>query len=210
MLRRQWHDLLRTWAVDLTSAEQAFEDVCRRYSESGRFYHTLAHVQDVLATVEDLGSYAKHSSTVRLAAWLHDVVYDSRASGNEEGSAAYAGRLCQELSIPADDLVASLILKTKTHDAGVDDPDAWVLLDADLAILGASKPAYRAYAENIRREYAWVPEPEYRRGRRQVLESFLARPAIFHLLRHLEEPARRNLAAEVARLAPRLGSLTEG
>jgi predicted metal-dependent HD superfamily phosphohydrolase len=46
-----------------------------------------------------------------------------------------------------------------------------------------------------------VAEPDSRRGRRQVLENFLARPAIFHLLRHLEEPARRNLAAEVARLA---------
>jgi predicted metal-dependent HD superfamily phosphohydrolase len=75
-----------------------------------------------------------------------------------------------------------------------------VLLDADLAILGASEIDYQAYAVSIRREYAWVPEPEYRKGRRQVLERFLTRPRIFHFLSHLEEPARRNLVAEIARL----------
>jgi predicted metal-dependent HD superfamily phosphohydrolase len=75
-----------------------------------------------------------------------------------------------------------------------------VLIDADLAILGASEAAYRAYAENNRQEYAWVQEPAYRMGRRQVLERFLARPRIFHLLAHLEEPARRNIAAEITRL----------
>ena len=200
-LRRKWHDLLHTWAVDPTTADRAFEDVCRRYAEPGRFYHTLAHVRDVLSAAEGLSSYARHPDAVRLAAWLHDVIYDSRAADNEERSAEYAGRLCQELSIPAGGLVASLILKTKGHDADTDDLDARVLIDADLAILGAGEPAYRTYADNIRREYAWVPEPEYRRGRRRVLEGFLARPAIFHLLRHLEEPARRNLTAEIARLA---------
>ena len=46
-----------------------------------------------------------------------------------------------------------------------------------------------------------MPEPDYRQGRRQVLQSFLSRPRIFHLLCHLEEPARRNIAAEIAQLA---------
>jgi predicted metal-dependent HD superfamily phosphohydrolase len=47
-----------------------------------------------------------------------------------------------------------------------------------------------------------VPESEYRTGRRQILTKFLTRPRLFHLLTHLEEPARRNLAAEIAQLAP--------
>ena len=124
MLRRQWHDLFGTWEVDPTSADRAFEDVCHRYAGPDRFYHTLAHVRDVLATAGDLISSAEHPDAVWLAAWLHDVVYDSRASDNEERSAEYAQRLCQELSIPVGGLVASLILKTKMHDAGVDDYDA--------------------------------------------------------------------------------------
>ena len=116
------------------------------------------------------------------------------------GSADYAERLCERLSIPEGRLVAALILKTKTHSAG-DDADAQVLLDADLAILGAGEPAYRIYAEQIRQEYAWVPESEYRTGRQRVLQTFLDRPRIYHVLSRREAAARRNLAAEIARLA---------
>lgn len=195
--RNRWRDLLRSWDVDSIAIDQAFDDVCQAYAGPGRFYHTLSHALDVAATVESLGLHARNLNAVRLAAWLHDVIYDSRASDNEERSALYAEWLCDKLSIPEGHLAAALILKTKSHDAG-DDLDAKVLLDADLAILGADEETYHNYAENIRREYAWVPEPEYRTGRRRVLEAFLARPSIYYLLRHLEEPARLNLAAEIA------------
>jgi predicted metal-dependent HD superfamily phosphohydrolase len=107
--------------------------------------------------------------------------------------------MCERLAIPGGP-VAALILATKTHDAGAD-ADARVLLDADLAILGADETAYRSYADQIRQEYAWVPEADYRAGRRRVLEGFLNRPRIFHFLDHLEATARRNIAAEVDRLA---------
>jgi predicted metal-dependent HD superfamily phosphohydrolase len=96
--------------------------------------------------------------------------------------------------------VASLILKTKTHDAG-GDADAQVLIDADLAILGATETIYQDYTNKIRQEYGWVPESEYRIGRRRILERFLARPRIYQLLGQLEGPARRNMAAEIAQLA---------
>ena len=75
-----------------------------------------------------------------------------------------------------------------------------MLIDSDLAILGASESAYQAYANQIRQEYAWVPETDYRMGRRKVLERFLARPRIFHYLADLEASARRNIAAEISRL----------
>src|SRR5262249_16384690 len=152
------------WDVQPAEAVRTLKDVVRHYSGPGRFYHTLDHVLYVLQTLDAIGSNAKHENAVKLAAWLHDVVYDSKASANEERSAASAERLCEELSIPEGRLVASLILRTKTHDAG-DDVDAHVLIDADLAILGANEPAYRAYAEQIRREYDWVTEPKYRNGR---------------------------------------------
>ena len=51
---------------------------------AGRFYLTLDHVQNVLETVESLGSYARNLNAVKLAAWLHDVIYDSKASDNKE------------------------------------------------------------------------------------------------------------------------------
>jgi predicted metal-dependent HD superfamily phosphohydrolase len=195
-----WRNLLLVWRVDPIQSEKEFDEICRAYAGPVRYYHNLDHVLAVLDKVESLASRAKSLNAVKLAAWLHDVIYDSKAPDNEERSAEYAERLCEEMAIQEGRLVASLILKTKTHDSG-DDFDAEVLLDADLAILGASEPLYRDYAEQIRQEYAWVPEPEYRTGRRQILTKFLTRPRIYHLLTHLEEPARLNIAAEIARLA---------
>src|SRR5262245_5860981 len=106
-LRRKWHELLSVWAVDRTVADQAFDNVRRHYEEPGRFYHTLAHVESMLATANSLGSHAQNLNAVKLATWLHDVIYESRASDNEERSADYVLRLCKELSIPGGDLVAT-------------------------------------------------------------------------------------------------------
>ncbi len=200
VLQRKWHDLLHTWTAAPGLAAQIFEEVCAQYAGSGRFYHTLAHIQIVLDTVDSLASHARNVPAVQLAGWLHDVIYDSRAADNEERSAAYAEQLCERCAIPLAGHVGALIRQTKTHDAG-GDPDAQVLLDADLAILGARESTYQAYAGQIRQEYAWVPEADYRHGRRQVLCNFLTRPRIFSLLNHLEEPARHNLSAEITRLA---------
>ena len=120
LLRRKWHDLLGAWAVTPSLADETFEEICQHYAGPGRFYHTLDHVQTVLETVESLGSYARNLNAVKLAAWLHDVIYDSKASDNEDRSAEFAERLCEKLSIPEGRVVASLILQTKTHDAGED------------------------------------------------------------------------------------------
>ncbi|MEI7688399.1 MAG: hypothetical protein WCL32_25610, partial [Planctomycetota bacterium] len=84
---QKWSDLLRAWAVDPIQARPAFDEVSYRYSEPGRFYHTSDHVQAVLGTVESLGSSAQNLNAVKLAVWLHDVIYDSKASDNEERSA---------------------------------------------------------------------------------------------------------------------------
>jgi predicted metal-dependent HD superfamily phosphohydrolase len=197
--RKTWHDLLGSWRVDSCRADQSFDDVARHYASPGRHYHTLAHVMQVLGTAESISCHATSMDAVRLAAWLHDVIYESKASDNEERSAQYAERLCEDLSIPEGRPVASLIGKTKTHDSG-DDANAQVLLDADLAILGASESAYQDYAARIRMEYDWVPIAEYRKRRRQILQSFLDRPRIYHLVHQLEEPARRNLIAEIREL----------
>jgi predicted metal-dependent HD superfamily phosphohydrolase len=107
------------------------------------------------------------------------------------------------LGVPAAVLetVVRLILATR-HTSSEPPPnrDTGVILDADLAILGATEERYRQYAADIRREYAWVPEPEYRAGRIAVLERFLARPRLFwHELTHQEgeSRARMNLQTEL-------------
>src|SRR6185295_4393515 len=145
----RWTDLVGVWAVNSETAIRSFRDVCQHYGEAGRFYHTLAHIEAMLDTAESLAQFASNLNALKLAVWLHDVIYDSKASDNEEHSAQFAEALCQQLSIPEGRVVSALILKTKTHVAA-DDRDAKVLLDADLAILGADETAYWTYADQIR------------------------------------------------------------
>ncbi len=63
--------------------------------------------------------------------------------------------------------------------------NALVLIDADLAILGASPANYQDYARKIRQEYAWVAVEDYRHGRTKILEKMLSRRRIYHFLTHI-------------------------
>ncbi|WP_204321692.1 hypothetical protein, partial [Streptococcus pneumoniae] len=67
----------------------------------------------------------------------------------------------------------------------------------DLSILGRAPSRFDEYEQDIRREYAWVSDEDFVKGRGGLLESVLAKPVIFltdyfHDL--LERPARANVA----------------
>jgi predicted metal-dependent HD superfamily phosphohydrolase len=183
-----------------------FADLAERYAGPDRHYHTLSHLADVLDWLDRLAAPAAPSAALRLAAWFHDAVYDPRAADNEERSAALARERLAPLGLPAalPDEVARLILLTKTHTAADADYDGLLLLDADLAVLGADLDAYDAYAAAVRREYAWVPEEAWRSGRRRVLEGFLRREHLFRSGRMdggREAAALANLRREAKTLA---------
>ena len=182
----------------------AFDELVAAYQSPGRFYHTFDHVAAVLRTVDLLSHQCRDRFAVRLAAWYHDAIYDSRAGDNEERSADMARVALGRLGFPKDlvERVATLILTTKTHQIG-NDPDAAVLLDADLAILGADAERYDQYAGAIRQEYAWVPDDAYKSGRAAILRRFAERAAIFQtpeMQAAYDKAARENLTREIARL----------
>ena len=77
-----------------------------------------------------------------------------------------------------------------------DDPDTRLLLDVDLAILGAAPARFAESSRQVRAEYAHVPDATFRAGRARVLAGFLQRPRIYvtDVFRDaLEERARANL-----------------
>jgi predicted metal-dependent HD superfamily phosphohydrolase len=197
-----WRRLLLPFHVPAPAAAAAFADLAGRYSEAPRHYHNLTHLAEVLAVIDGLAPLVGDATAVRFAAWFHDAVYDSRAGDNEERSAGLAGAVLGGFGLPPA-LVAEverLVLLTKTHLADEGDRDGQLLLDADLAILGAEDDRYDDYARAIQREYAWVAEGVYRDGRARVLEGFLKRPRLYFtdaLFRSHEGRARRNLRREL-------------
>lgn len=179
-----------------------------RWSEPQRQYHDVSHLTAVLDVVDEHAELTPHADRVRLAAWMHDAIYDPRALGdaNERDSAAFAEGLLTTLGAPPGIAaeVARLVGLTAGHATEETDPDGELLCDADLAILAAGPERYTAYTEAIRREYAHVPEDTFRAARAQVLVSLLELPAIYrHAPLHeaWEEKARKNLEKELRTLA---------
>ncbi len=202
-LKSSWETVLQPFKVEPSLKQKVFLDLVRAYSSVGRFYHTLEHIQHILEIIEQMRSLAVNFPTIQLAAWFHDVIYDSKAKDNEERSADYAVVSLTKLKIPSTTVerVRRLILSTKTHQTLLTDIDTQILLDSDLSILGSSEWKYRTYAQAIRKEYSWLSSELYRTGRKQVLLKFLQRERIYftnQIFVKLEGRARENMQAELA------------
>ena len=105
-------------------------------------------------------------------------------------------------------LTALLVLLTAGHEGAAPDGASRSFLDADMWILAAEQTRFDAYCQQIRQEYAHVPDPAYRSGRAALLENLRDRPALYrteHAREHWEPQARNNLDRELTRLtAPAL------
>lgn len=153
----------------------------RAWTEPHRRYHTLQHLEECLelaqARATDFSPIEQAHLT--LALWFHDAVYDTHGSDNERRSATLAMTELTKVGVPAEHCarIAQLVLATE-HDAAsapAEDPLTQLLIDIDLAILGASAARFAEYEGQIRQEYSWVPDTVYAAGRKKVLDHFRSR-----------------------------------
>ena len=201
----QWDSLLIKFSVSQTAAAKSFADIVLYYGESGRYYHNLAHIEQVLSVIGELKHLANNYPAIQFAAWFHDIIYNTHTPDNEVQSAVHAEAILTTLTIPAATIrkVSQLILATAKHLNPTDDADTAILLDADLAIFGSKTADYNRYAQAIRKEYSHVPDGDYHAGRIRILNRFLERPQIYRtplLFDRLEDKARENLADEIEQL----------
>ena len=194
--RDRWAQLWRQVAT-AGDPQPVYQDLVSRYSEPQRHYHNLRHIGECLAEFDLARHLAKNSVAVELAVWFHDAVYDPHATDNEERSAELAKQSITQAGGEAElsRAVAALVLATKAHDQALH-PDAPVLVDVDLSILGQPKERFQEYETQIRREYEWVPVTTFAAKRAEILERFLARESIYtteYFFAKYEQRARQNL-----------------
>lgn len=184
--------------MTLVGAAEAFARP--RYAEPWRHYHTAAHVQAVINVLRVRGVLTPE---LELAAWGHDLIYDPRATDNEQRSADTFDDWLAAQDAPADLRwdVRALILASR-HTSPPSGRAEALFVDADLGILGASPPDFAAYDAAIRHEYVHVPDDAYRAGRTQVLQHFLTRERIYTTpeFAGLEAQAQVNLQTALAQL----------
>jgi predicted metal-dependent HD superfamily phosphohydrolase len=209
-LKRRWLSFCRRAGArpgaEAGAPGQAFADLDRRYREPGRHYHTWRHVAACLRELRRAGPGPAEAQALELALWIHDAVYRPGRSDNEQASSELAQRWASALGLaPAlGPRAAALILATRHEPSGAvpADPAAALLLDIDLAVLGAPWSRYLRYERGIAREYSAMPPAAFREGRARLLRGFLERPALYATpsYRKLERQARANLARALQRL----------
>lgn len=177
------------------------------YHEPRRGYHTGQHLREVLALLPRWAGAAPNPARVALALWFHDAVYDPQAGrhANEQRSADWARSAAWAAGTSDDtaDALHALVMAT-CHDAEPVGPDAQLLVDIDLAILGAPEARFDEYEQQVRAEYAHVPDAAFRDGRGRILRQFLDRPVIYRTpaaRQALERRARANLSRSIAALS---------
>ena len=176
------------------------------WGERHRHYHTLRHLRECLAHFEAASMLARRPAEVELAIWFHDAVYDARRDDNEQRSADWArdSVLAAGCEPQVAERVHALVMATRSHEVVGDDPDARLLLDIDLAILGAAPARFDEYERQVRLEYAHVDDEAWRTGRARVLRKFLEKPRIYATDAYrdaLEARARENIGRSLGALS---------
>lgn len=216
-IQHRWGILCERLEIQGTELEDlAFAWLYHNYSSSTRAYHTLEHIDDCLARLDDFVQDPTNKAFVdtyidfnalMVAIWFHDAVYIPTSKVNERESADMV------LVCLSGDLVdfhvaerAEALIMTTVHDPKFVPTNITteLMLDIDLASLGYSKEKFDENSENIRKEYLFVEENAYRDARVKILKGFLARPRIYHtdwFFNRYEKQARENLTREIARLS---------
>ncbi len=199
-LQHLHHHWLHTWnELQHTPPLGLYEQLLQAYSEPQRHYHTLQHLAECLQLQSESAHLAQRPAEIAIALWFHDAVYDVKAHDNEARSADWAVTALQAAGVSAEvQARAHALIMATEHTAAPLTGDAALLVDIDLAILGAAPARFAEYEWQIRQEYAWVPKDVFMAKRHAVLQEFVARLNIYStafLHSKLESAARANLHA---------------
>ena len=169
ILYNQWKNLCNGFTTNQVLIDEYFKQISTAYAEKQRHYHTMEHIQSMIAEIDNNSDSSLDKNALLFATWFHDIVYDPTKSGNEEQSAKIAVQVLNRLHVPTEtiQLVEELILATANHTKAKSTKELNFFLDCDLKILGLDANSYSQYAANIRKEYKHVLSFIYNRERKK-------------------------------------------
>lgn len=200
-LKNQFEQLCSSFTNDHQLTNSLWKEIETKYSEKGRHYHNLLHLENMFSELGAVKSNISDFTAISFSVFYHDVIYDATSKINEEKSAAKAEKRLAELHVNKDKItmISEQILATKSHQKSYQE-DTNYLLDADLSVLGKDFKTYLEYTQNIRKEYSIYPDFLYKPGRKKVLKHFLELESIFktdYFKEKYELQAKENIAEEL-------------
>ena len=195
-LKQRWMCLFQQVA-DASYLSTNFDKLVEHYTEPHRYYHTPRHIAMCLHGFDQVKNQVSDPFCVECALWFHDIIYNPKKQNNEYLSARYARSFLAQTTITEEQIekIKHLIELTQ-HPACPKTDDEKYLVDIDLMILGSEPKIYAQYEQWIRKEYAFVPNFFYKRGRKKLLTSFIKQNSIYSTYffrKQLEKQARENL-----------------
>lgn len=198
MIKELFINLMLNYTASQEYALSCWRELESLYSEEGRYYHTLSHVESMISDLNRCNVEVENHDLLLFAIYYHDAVYDIGASDNEFRSGELFAERVGETSFNMIDKCRKFIESSAGHDACFSSDNA-LFLDIDLAVLGRSWQEYLLYMENIRREYRIYSDIDYSKGRTILLKTFLKSPiyktSLFYDLSEVQ--ARENIMREI-------------
>lgn len=199
--------VLRSLGAKLYHAAAIHTALTKAWQGPQRVFHTTAYLKDCLFHLEQerWGGLIETCDRGRLslALWFHDAVYDVKASDNEDKSAAWAVQSLALLDVQPQDIecIRQLILSTRPGFTATGKPlESW-MHDIHLHILGADPIRFAQYTKDIRQEFSWVDDLNYRRGLDLVMRRFTSNPKGIYQTEagriDYEEAAKKNLELHI-------------
>lgn len=200
-LKQTFLQLTQKYSNDNRLTETLWNEIEKNYSGKKRFYHTLAHLENLYNQLFAVKAEIEDWDTILFTLFYHDVVYNASKKDNEEKSAGLAKERLSSIGYPKDKIEKCVleILATKQHSKNKSN-DTNLFTDADLSVLGMDWEVYEEYYKNVRKEYSIYPDFLYNPGRKKVLNHFLSMEEIFKtkvFSSKYEASARVNLAKEL-------------
>jgi predicted metal-dependent HD superfamily phosphohydrolase len=192
------------------------------YNQPHRAYHNLNHIADcqsVLRTLQEkLPLNEEDILRIETMIWFHDAIYDVGEhvahGANEKNSAQFFFDNAQKFQSHARIEIGYGIYISAHHTHGYPPgnaehgfhgfvnneraegltPNSLIFMDIDLCGMGGYYDTFMHNGDNIRKEYAWAPEPQFTQGRRKFFTALLnCRPHIYYneVMRELFESNTR-------------------
>lgn len=205
MLQGVFNELLGRYTADKAFISTCWGEIEQHYSEEGRHYHTLTHLEGLYKELLPHKEHIEDWDVLMFTLFYHDVIYVATQGDNEEQSALFAEQRLGSLELTRERVrhCMAQIIATRTHQVSFDN-DTNLFIDADLSILGQPADIYDKYAAQVRQEFRFYPDALYNPGRTNVLRHFLGMEHIYKTAAFREKydaAARENLERELAGLA---------
>ncbi|WP_051526449.1 HD domain-containing protein [Alkanindiges illinoisensis] len=216
--------------ADQAFVTQVYQELLASYAEPHRAYHSVQHLAECISLFEQVSHLAVEPTLLEIALWFHDAIYKTHPLpkqsthkqannaqpnskqlnneqisnehlSNEQKSANWAAQFLKRCKVNPIIIqqVNQLIMATQHHQASNNEDK--LMVDIDLAILGAMPARFAEYQQQIREEYDFVALALFNIKRREVLAGFYQRPRIYqtdYFYSRYEKQARENLQAALA------------